>query len=310
MFGDESRGYSLGVSAAPFDSSEFVDFNGLYPSSLAQTQGQGQDLAALQSIWANYDDSPGAGDLGRLSTWYGAEHGRAHEDRSSLLLYPPGLDLPFDESPTVTVVDSDDDTTTSATSDEQTPYEGCRWHESAHSAGIVSGDGHIFTNTAGAGKLGRGRQGGTVKLATLCMVFDHNLRRGGKHQYNYAVLGGDLGPADGAGFVFDSKVRRNNIQRMRSVFLNRRGQLCVRDHQNVTKLGARLPELSCGAIVVLVVDLDNLWLQFTVYLPDGSIGGTADVSAAGLFGNYGDHSPPNSGFFCAVVTKDVTVALT
>jgi hypothetical protein len=138
------------------------------------------------------------------------------------------------------------------------------------------------------------------------MVFDHNLRRGGQHQYNYAILEGDLGAADGAGFVFDSKIRRNNIQHMRSVFLNRKGRLCVRDQQSVTRLGARLPEFFPGVIVVMDVDLDSVWLHFTVFLPDGSIGGSADVSAAGLFGDF----IPDAGFFCAVVTKDVTVALT
>lgn len=334
MICGESRGYTKGTSTACFDSPEFVDLKDLYACSFEQGQNLEQmffsqlndvaemfddlhhDLAVLPApFWANRDHFDAA-KFEPPCVCFGAERVRLHEDPTiimeslagtvePLLLCPPGLDLPFDSSLPVTIIDSDDDTT-SASSNEQALHEDCRWHESSHSVGVVSGNGHIFTNTAGADKIGRGRQGETLKLGSLCMVFDRNFRRGGQHQYNYAILDGNLGAADGAGFVFDSKIRRSNIQRMRSVFLNRRGQLCVRDQQRVTRLGARLPEFWPGVMVVLIVDLDNLWLHFTVYHPDGSIGGTADVSAAGLFGDY----VPDAGFFCAVVTKDVTVALT
>lgn len=185
---------------------------------------------------------------------------------------------------------------------------GCRWHNSANSVGCVSTDGHIFTKTTAGEKTAKDRQGNVVKLASLCMVFDETLRCGGQHQFSYTILAGELGAADGAGFVFDSRVRRNNIQRMRSVFLNRRGQLCVRDQQQVHKLGTQLPPLSTGMQIMLSVDLEECRLQFTLCDVQGMVCGFTELCAADLF-----HSDSlgslQSGFFCAVVTKDITVSL-
>mmetsp|Transcript_29407 Transcript_29407/g.74581 ORF Transcript_29407/g.74581 Transcript_29407/m.74581 type:complete len:160 (-) Transcript_29407:88-567(-) len=158
------------------------------------------------------------------------------------------------------------------------------------------------------------------------MVFDESLRCGGMHHFHYRILDGEVGAADGAGFVFDSKVRRNNIQRMRSVFLNQRGCVCIRDHERVKKLGVRLPPLGAGMSLALNIDLDSLYLQFLVYAADGSTIGMAEVSVGGFFGadantqpgplscsaqarKAADMQPPSSGFFCAVVTKEVSVGL-
>merc|ERR1711957_980394 len=151
------------------------------------------------------------------------------------------------------------------------------------SVGVVSTDGHIFTKTEGNRKMRMGTKGRPVELSQICMVFDRTLRCGGTHRYNYQVLDGELGAADGAGFVFDSKVRRNHIQRMRSIFLNKRGQLCLRDQEHVQKLEARLPPLDVGMCLTLHIDLDELHARFVVFSPDGSIHGTADLSLNGLF---------------------------
>lgn len=185
---------------------------------------------------------------------------------------------------------------------------GCRWHNSANSVGCISADGHIFTKTTAGEKTAKDRQGNALKLASICMVFDETLRCGGQHQFNYTILAGELGAADGAGFVFDSRVRRNNIQRMRSVFLNRRGQLCVRDQQQVHKLGTQLPPLSTGMQVMLSVDLENCRFQFTLCDVQGVVCGFTELCAAGLFSSDSLRSL-RSGFFCAVVTKDITVSL-
>merc|ERR1719412_2358773 len=103
-----------------------------------------------------------------------------------------------------------------------------------------------------------GNKGVSVAVSSICMVYDESLRCGGIHQYNYQILNGQVGAADGAGFVFDSKVRRNNIQRMRSVFLNQRGRICLRNNQQVTKLRAQLPPLTVGVCLTLLIDLDSM----------------------------------------------------
>lgn len=185
----------------------------------------------------------------------------------------------------------------------------CKWHRSANTVGIVSADGHIFTKTAGNRKVVMSSRGLPMELSSICMVFDESLRRGGTHRYHYQILDGELGVADGAGFVFDSQVRRNNIQRMRSVFLNQRGDVCLRDRGHVSRLGAQLPRLAVGMWLVLQIDLDTLYLQFHIFSPDGYLVGVADVSLDGLFDTSKACESLHSGFFCAVVTRDISVAL-
>eukprot|EP00930_Biecheleria_cincta_P087162 TRINITY_DN76411_c0_g1_i1.p1 TRINITY_DN76411_c0_g1~~TRINITY_DN76411_c0_g1_i1.p1 ORF type:complete len:314 (-),score=67.12 TRINITY_DN76411_c0_g1_i1:186-1127(-) len=178
----------------------------------------------------------------------------------------------------------------------------CAWHESASKVGQISQDGHMFTKAAGKTKvvLAEGRK---REMSSICMIFDHRLQTGGAHNYTYGILDGELGPADGVGFVFDSKIRRNNIQRMRTVFLNQRGDICIRDQAHVQKLGAQVPPLAVGRWVTVHVDLDSLRLCFAVYSHEGLLG-VADVNLQGTF-----RAVQRSGFFCAVVTKDICVSL-
>jgi len=141
------------------------------------------------------------------------------------------------------------------------------------------------------------------------MVFDSTLRTGGVHRYCYQIMDGELGAADGAGFVFDSKVRRNNIQRMRSVFLNQRGRICLRNYQQVTRLRAQLPPLMVGTTLTLFVDLDSLMARFDVTNPHGMPCGSANVCLAELFEGGQSSMQLRSGFFCAVVTGSIAIGL-
>jgi len=184
----------------------------------------------------------------------------------------------------------------------------CRWHKSAETVGIISNDGHLFTKEAGPRRSRVSDRGARVELASICMVFDSSLRTGGVHQYCYQIMEGELGAADGAGFVFDSKVRRNNIQRMRAVFLNQRGRICLRNNQQVTKLQAQLPRLMVGSVLMLLVDLDSLMARFEVTSPGGMPSGSANVSLAALF-EPGHEAHLRSGFFCAVVTGSITIGI-
>mmetsp|Transcript_10783 Transcript_10783/g.24636 ORF Transcript_10783/g.24636 Transcript_10783/m.24636 type:complete len:350 (+) Transcript_10783:133-1182(+) len=188
----------------------------------------------------------------------------------------------------------------------------CRWHNSAKAMGTISEDGHIFTKVESRGKKSIvNNRGNRVELSPLCMVFDSSLRKGGMHQFHYQILDGEIGAADGAGFVFDKQVRRNNIQRIRSVFLNQRGRICVRNNGHVTKLGgAPLPPLSVGMSIELFIDLDAQYLRFAVLSSTGELEGAAEVSLDGHFGmEDGFNSATHSGFFCAVVTKDICVSI-
>lgn len=183
----------------------------------------------------------------------------------------------------------------------------CRWHKSAGTVGSISADGHTFKKTASGQKVVINDRGTPMELSSICMVFDSTLRCGGLHTYQYTIVDGELGPADGAGFVFDSKVRRNNIQQMRTVFLNKRGVICIRDRHNVRKLTAQLPPLEPGLCLSLTVDLDNSQLQFVISSHEGVLG-FAEVQLDCLF-DLSMKASFQSGFFCAVVTKEITVSL-
>jgi hypothetical protein len=187
----------------------------------------------------------------------------------------------------------------------------CRWHKSAETVGIISSDGHVFTKTAGPRRSRVSDRGARVELASICMVFDASLRCGGVHRYCYRIMEGELGAADGAGFVFDSKVRRNNIQRMRSVFLNQRGRICLRNNRQVTKLQAQLPPLTVGCLLTLLIDLDSLMARFHVSSSQGLVGASANVNLDGLFDtSLGvSNGQLRSGFFCAVVTGNITIGI-
>lgn len=188
-----------------------------------------------------------------------------------------------------------------------------QWHASASAAGTISEDGHIFTKFhAGPQKKIKG-----MMLSSLCILFEDRLRVGGVHRYRYTILDGSTGSADGVGFVFDNKVRRTNIQRMRSVFLNRRGQICIRNMDHIEKTPNYLPKLSRGSCVHLTIDLERAFAHFEMDDHRGNRCGTGDLSFQSLLQDTahpipGDAATPSqapSGFFCAIVTENIKVSL-
>jgi len=191
---------------------------------------------------------------------------------------------------------------------QSSEYPQCRWHESASAVGRLTDDGHIFTKKAGPRQSRVSDKGRVYELATICMVFDASLRSGGVHRYQFYILGGEFGPADGAGFTFDTKVRRRSIQQMCAVFLNQRGCICLRRRQHVTKLPARLPPLTVGVLLTMIVDLNMEKVRFEVS-KHGAVQGSADVSVSELMGSMNESESLRSGFFCAVVTGNISVGL-
>mmetsp|Transcript_25530 Transcript_25530/g.59445 ORF Transcript_25530/g.59445 Transcript_25530/m.59445 type:complete len:361 (+) Transcript_25530:111-1193(+) len=194
-----------------------------------------------------------------------------------------------------------------SSADEDAVLAMSKWHSSALVAGSVSEDGHIFARThAGPRKS----HSNGMTLSSLCMLFERSLRVGGVHTYRYSILEGCVGAADGVGFVFDSRIRRTNIQRMRSIFLNKHGQVCIRNFDSITKLPGSLPKLSAGTVVHMTVDLDAAAARFKMQDVNGTPCGTAELSFASLLPSIltlGLHHA--SGFFCAIVTGSITVSL-
>jgi hypothetical protein len=189
------------------------------------------------------------------------------------------------------------------------PFE-CRWHDSASAVGILSEDGHTFTKMAGPRKKRLHGSGvGHYELSTICMIFDSSLRCGGDHAYHFSFMDGELGLADGAGFVFDTRLRRRPLQQLRAVFLNQRGYVCLRKGQQVSKLPVQLPKLCVGMQLTLFINLDNLSARFTTSDDQGHVKGTADINLDELFDDMPGWHRIRSGFFCALVSGGITVAL-
>lgn len=182
-----------------------------------------------------------------------------------------------------------------------------RWHDSAKSVGVVSPDGHEFTKVDSGSKAVVNEQGAQMSLSNLCIVSEATLRCGGAHIYYFSILGGVVGPADSAGFVFDSRVRRSNIQNICSVFVNSRGNICFRDQGSIQKTGTQIPPLKAGMSLNLHVDLNNLVVRFAVYAGEFIVG-DAWLDLQPFIGEQ-SLAHMRSGFFSAVLTKRARVSL-
>lgn len=191
----------------------------------------------------------------------------------------------------------------------ETVWSSPKWHKSAETVGILSQEDHVFTKTAGPRHKRVHDSGAGYELATICMVFDASLRCCGIHSYRFCFMAGELGPADGAGFVFDTRVRRRPLGQMRAVFMNQRGFVCLRRGQNVSKLPVQLPRLDLGMYLTLSVNLDRFAARFDITDASGQVEGSADVSLEALFEDLLWGEQMRSGFFCAVVTGNITVGL-
>lgn len=179
-----------------------------------------------------------------------------------------------------------------------------RWHSSAADVGVLSADGHIFEKDYA--EVRRSEEG--YQLSTLTMLYEVNLHTSGMRCYEYSILRGQIGLADGVGFVFDTSVRRMNIQKMRSIYINRNGQVCVRDRGEIRKLWGSVPKLAAGMTVWVIVDLDVGTIQFQAKSSTGRHFSTEEIPIASCV-QQGRRLPLSSGFFCAVVTHRVAVSL-
>lgn len=145
------------------------------------------------------------------------------------------------------------------------------------------------------------------QLSCLTMLFEATLHNRGKRSYRYSILQGAIGAADGAGFVFATAIKRTNIQRMRTIFLNRHGYICVRDLGSISKIKSGLPPLSIHSVLTLTIDLDADAAHFAMQSADGKHGSVVIHELSLQFNEPAD--VPRSGFFCAILTEGTTVSL-
>jgi hypothetical protein len=186
--------------------------------------------------------------------------------------------------------------------------DGAKWHVNAGQVGRLSDCGHYFVKDTVAPL----KSTSAGYLPPLCMLFERSLRFRGVHEYTYSIYEGEVGPAGGVGFVFDTRIRRRNIQKMRSIFLNARGQVCLRNEEKITKLPTRLPFIAAGSVVRLRVDLTAAHATFQSFTPgkggDEQWSETIDVDFTDTFeDDFGETM--QTGFFCAIVTNRVSVSL-
>ena len=166
-----------------------------------------------------------------------------------------------------------------------------KFHDAISSMGYLSPDKRIFEKREFEGRLS--------------MLTEDTVRSSGEHTFAVALGGSSLSPADGIGFVFGDKLPfRRNIQLIESVFINRKGQVCIRSQDRLLSMRNNFAApLELGRVVEVKIDLENCYAKFTVF--DGASGSWLGHAAV----NFSELKEKSSGFFCAVL-KNTGTALT
>lgn len=184
------------------------------------------------------------------------------------------------------------------------------WHEESSKMGELSSDAKSFTKIEFDGRLS--------------MVTESSVHRSGTQRYVMQVEAGPVSVADGIGFVFSPTLPcKKNIQKIDSIFLNRKGKICSRVKNELEMLNtSTIGSIEVGTLVELIVDLDSLIAIFSIYSPPQGIDhetmgllvrdestfstwltGTAAVSIESVLAK--SESKP-VGHFCAVVKNSRT----
>ncbi|EEA07987.1 uncharacterized protein CMU_031280 [Cryptosporidium muris RN66] len=177
------------------------------------------------------------------------------------------------------------------------------WHRDSDKVGFLSKKGKIFHKQ---------RKGGAISL-----VYERVLRDRGIHGYKYKILEGTITAADGIGFVFADKLPYSkNVQHIWSIFVNRIGQVCYREAENVVKVDTTsLLPLKVGMEVTMVVNLN----RYTAFFQMVDLNNTYTncsfkkpkvVQTTLSFERMANIIDCSKGYVCAVVTGgDVCVQL-
>lgn len=154
----------------------------------------------------------------------------------------------------------------------------------------------------------------------LSLLSEAEIHRGGVHRYLVQFTAGQIASADGVGFVFANTLPCcKNIQKITSIFLNQRGQVCTRVLSEVVKESHNIKQIKIGDWVELAIDLDacvatfNVWPRNALALnkrqPDSSIVFNYGRRLAELTKDAGTPAQLDVGYLTCVV-KNVGTTLT
>ena len=130
-----------------------------------------------------------------------------------------------------------------------------KWHDESSSMGTLSAGKKEFTKVEYDGRLS--------------MVTESLVHREGTQRYLVYITEGPVSVADGFGFVFSASLPcKKNIQKIDSIFLNRKGRICSRSGNELEILNSSsIGMIEVGSIVEIIVNLDNLETSFALYSP-------------------------------------------
>lgn len=189
----------------------------------------------------------------------------------------------------------------------QLPVGDHYWHGESSSMGKLSANMKEFTKLEYDGRLS--------------MVTESVVHKSGAHRYLVFIKLGPVSVADGFGFVFSNTLPcKKNIQKIDSVFLNRKGRICSRTGNELEILNSSsIGSIEVGTIVELVVDLDSLEATFSLYSPPPGVDaetlsilvrddktfsnwltGSARISMKSIVDRT-DRAAKPAGHFCAVL---------
>ncbi len=157
------------------------------------------------------------------------------------------------------------------------PVGDFRWHEESATMGVLSENSKAFTKEEFDGRLS--------------MVTESSLHKSGVYRYVVYVEEGPMSVADGFGFVFSNALPcKKNIQKIDSIFINKKGKICARIHNEMEMLNTNsIGTIDVGSIIEIIVDLDKLEAGFSLYSPPRGIDPTTLsilVRDEGTFSNW------------------------
>ena len=135
------------------------------------------------------------------------------------------------------------------------PVGDFRWHDESATMGSITDGGKAFTKKEFDGRLS--------------MLTESSLHKSGVYRYVVFVEEGPMSVADGFGFVFSNALPcKKNIQKIDSIFINKKGKICARIHNEMEMLNTNsIGTIDVGSIIEMVVDLDRLETGFSLYQP-------------------------------------------
>ena len=139
------------------------------------------------------------------------------------------------------------------------PVGDFRWHHESATMGLLEAGNKEFTKLEFEGRLS--------------MVTEASVHFSGVQRYFVLIEEGPVSVADGFGFVFSSSLPcKKNIQKIDSIFLNKKGRICSRVRNELEMLNSSsIGNLDVGSLVELVVDLDALTATFAMFSPPPGI---------------------------------------